>query len=77
MTWPVTVEIGQRRIYLHTTNINALGAKVRSSEPLEVGTRARLHFQRPDGPPLDVDATVSRVDVDGPVFAFVGDPGPL
>jgi tetratricopeptide (TPR) repeat protein len=77
VTWPVTVEIGQRRIYLHTTNINALGAKVRSSEPLEVGTRARLHFQRPDGPPLDVDATVSRVDVDGPVFAFVGDPGPL
>jgi hypothetical protein len=66
----VTVETGQRRLYLQTTNVSTLGAKVKSSEALEVGTSARLHFQPPAGHPVDVKATVSRADADGLVFAF-------
>jgi class 3 adenylate cyclase/tetratricopeptide (TPR) repeat protein len=72
LAWPVTVDTGQRRLYLHTTNMSTVGAKVRSSEALQVGTSAHLHFQRPDGRPLDVQATVSRADADGVVFAFDG-----
>lgn len=70
LSWPVTVDSGQRRLHLRTTNISAFGAKVRSDEALEVGTSARLHFERPDGRALDVQATVSRADADGLVFAF-------
>jgi class 3 adenylate cyclase/tetratricopeptide (TPR) repeat protein len=72
LAWPVTVDTGHRRLYLRTTNMSTVGAKVRSSEALEVGTSAHLHFQRPDGRPLDVQATVSRADADGVVFAFAG-----
>ena len=39
LAWPVTVDTGQRRLYLHTTNMSTVGAKVRSSEALEVGPR--------------------------------------
>jgi hypothetical protein len=70
LSWPVTVDTGQRRLYLQTTNVSALGAKVRSRETLEVGTSAHLHFQLPTGRPLDVQATVARTDADGLVFAF-------
>ena len=70
LSWPVTVNIGHRRLHLHTTNLSALAAKVRSSEALEVGASAQLHFECPDGHPLDVQATVSRADGDGFVFAF-------
>lgn len=70
LSWPVTVNIGQRHLHLHTTNLSVLGAKVRSSEALEVGASAQLHFECPDGRPLDVQATVSRADADGFVFAF-------
>jgi tetratricopeptide (TPR) repeat protein len=75
VTWPVMVEAGQRRLHLQTTNLSPLAAKIRSSELLEVGTPAQLHFQRPDGRPLDVQARVSRADADGLVFAFAGDLG--
>jgi hypothetical protein len=64
------VNIGQRRLRLYTTNLSAFGAKVRSSEALEVGAPAHLHFECPDGHPLDVEATVSRADADGFVLAF-------
>ena len=70
LSWPVTVETGQRRLYLQTTNVSTLGAKVKSSEALAVGTSAQLHFQPPNGHPVDVQATVSRADADGLVFAF-------
>jgi len=75
VSWPVTVETERRRLYLRTTNMSAVGAKVSASEPLEVGTSAQLHFRRPDGRLLDVQARVSRADADGLVFAFVGDVG--
>ena len=70
LSLPVTVDIGQRRLHLRTTNLSAVGAKVRSSETLTVGTSARLHFECGGGPPLDLEATVSRADADGLVFAF-------
>lgn len=70
LSWPVTVDIGQRRLHLQTTNVSTVGAKVRSREALEVGTSAHLHFQLPTGRPVDVQATVSRADADGLVFAF-------
>jgi class 3 adenylate cyclase/tetratricopeptide (TPR) repeat protein len=70
LSWPVTVDTGQQRLHLQTTNVSTLGAKVRSGEALEVGTLARLHFEPPTGHPVDVEATVSRADVDGLVFAF-------
>jgi len=70
VSWPVSVDTGRRRLHLQTANLSARGAKVRSSEPLDVGAPAQLNFQRPDGRPFDVQAIVSRADVDGPVFTF-------
>jgi SAM-dependent methyltransferase len=75
VSWPVTVDTGQRRLHLETIDVSRLGAKVRSRAPLEVGTPAQLHLQRPHGRPLDVQARVSRADANGLVFAFVGDLG--
>ena len=70
VAWPVTVKTDQRSFHLLTANVSQLGAKVPFGEPLEVGTPAQLHFQPPDGRPLDVQARVSRADSDGLVFAF-------
>lgn len=64
---PVTVNIGERRLHLRTANLSAVGARVRVREAVEVGTSAQLHFECPE---LDVEATVSRADADGLVFAF-------
>ncbi len=75
VSWPVTVEIGQRRLHLETMDVSRLGAKVQSLESLAVGTLAQLHFERPHARPLDVQARVSRVDANGLVFTFVGDLG--
>jgi class 3 adenylate cyclase/tetratricopeptide (TPR) repeat protein len=75
VSWPVTVDTPQRRLHLQTTNMSAVGAKVRPTQPLEIGTPAQLHFQRPDGRSLDVQARVSRADADGLVFAFISDLG--
>jgi hypothetical protein len=57
------------------TNVGPFGAKVSCREPFEVGTSAQLHFQRPDGAPVDVRATVSPADADGLFFAFTGTGG--
>jgi class 3 adenylate cyclase/tetratricopeptide (TPR) repeat protein len=75
VSWPVTVETEDRRLHLQTTNLSAIAAKVQATEPLTVGTPAHLHFQRPDGRALDVEARVSRADSDGLVFAFVENVG--
>lgn len=71
-SWPVTVDTGRRRLYLQTTDLSTTGVRVRSREPLQIGTPARLHFQLPTGRPVDVQATVARTDADGVVFAFEG-----
>jgi len=73
VTWPVTVEAGGQRLALETVDVSACGAKVRLDRPLlQPGMPARLHFQPPEGPPLQVEGIVWRVDVDGPAFFFVG-----
>jgi hypothetical protein len=71
----VVVEAGNRLFHIRTTNLSLLGAKVRLSERLEEGTRAKLVFQPPDGPAIGVEAIVWRVDEDGPAFFFL-EPAP-
>ena len=71
--WPVTVESGDRRMNLETINLSPFGAKVRLEEPVfELGMPAHLHFEPPDGRPLDVHAIVWRRDPDGSAFFFIG-----
>ncbi len=72
VSWPVTVEAGDRLYYLETVNLSPFGTKVSLKEPLEVGSQARLHFTPPGGRPLDVQAIVWRADNDGPAFFFIG-----
>ena len=72
VSWPVTVDAGERRYHLQTINLSPFGAKVTSKEPFEVGSQAQLHFAPPEGRPLDVQAIVWRADIDGAAFFFVG-----
>jgi hypothetical protein len=73
VAWPVTVEAGDKLLYLETMNLGPFGAKVRLDDsPLEPGTLAQLHFRPADGRPLDVQAIVWRTDPDGLAFFFIG-----
>ena len=73
VSWPVTVEAGDRRLDLETINLSPFGAKLRLDDPpLTPGTPAQLHFRPPDGRPLDVQAIVWRADPDGLAFFFIG-----
>ena len=73
VSWPVTVEAGDRRLQLETVNLSPFGAKLRLDDsPLEPGTLAQLHFRPREGRPLDVQAIVWRTDRDGPAFFFIG-----
>jgi len=72
VSWPVVVESGERLYHLQTVNLSPFGAKVSLREPLQVGSKARLHIELPDGRPLDVQAIVWRTDSDGPAFFFIG-----
>jgi PilZ domain len=73
VSWPVTVEAGNRRFQLETINLSPFGAKLRlEHSPLTPGTPAQLRFSPPDGRPLDVHAIVWRADPDGLAFFFIG-----
>lgn len=73
VTWPVTVEAGDKSFDLETINLSPFGAKVRLDDPpFEPGTQAQLRFRPPGGRPLDVLAIVWRADPDGPAFFFIG-----
>jgi hypothetical protein len=73
VAWPVTVEAGDKLLYLETMNLSPFGAKLRLDDsPLEPGTLAQLHFRPADGRPLDVQAIVWRTDPDGLAFFFIG-----
>ena len=73
VSWPVTVESGDRRLQLETIDLSPFGAKLRVERLVfEPGTPAHLHFDPPDGGPLDVHAIVWRRDPDGPAFFFIG-----
>ncbi len=71
VSWPVTVEAGERLFHLTTLNLSPFGAKVPLKEHLELGSPARLHLEPPGGRPMDVEAIVWRADDDGPVFFFI------
>ena len=73
VSWPVTVEAGDKRLHLETVNLSPFGAKLRLDDsPLEPGTLAQLHFRPRVGRPLDVQAIVWRTDPDGLAFFFIG-----
>jgi hypothetical protein len=73
VSWRVTVKSGDCHLDLETINLSPFGAKVRLGEPvLEPGTPAQLHFEPPEGRPLDVHAIVWRTDPDGSAFFFIG-----
>ncbi len=55
------------------SNVSGRGAKVGPTERLGEGSVAQLHFHPPDGPSLDVEAIVWRVDRDGLAFFFTDD----
>jgi hypothetical protein len=72
VSWPVTVESGERVFQGQAVNLSRAGLKVHRGEPLEVGNLAQLRLHSPDGRLLDLDSIVWRVDEDGPVFFFLG-----
>lgn len=73
VSWPVTVSAGNQRLDLVTINLSPFGAKIRlDQEVFELGTPALLHFEPPNGRPLDVHAIVWRRDPDGAAFFFIG-----
>jgi PilZ domain-containing protein len=72
VSWPMTVEMGDRQLRLRTRNLSPFGAKVSLDERLEPGTPAHLTLFPPAGRPIDVDAIVWRADADGPAFFFIG-----
>jgi len=72
VSWPVTVESGDRVFQAQTVNLSRAGVKVHRAEPLEVGDLAQLHLHPPEGRPLDLETMVWRVDGDGPVCFFIG-----
>ena len=70
--WPVTVESGDRRLDLETMDLSPGGAKVRLDRPVfELGMPAQLHFDPPDGGPVEIHAIVWRRDPDGSAFFFI------
>lgn len=72
VSWPVTVESGDRVFQAQAVDLSRAGVKVHRAEPLEVGDLAHLHLHPPEGRPLDLDSIVWRADEDGPVFFFIG-----
>jgi len=51
-------------------DISRFGAKVRTKARLKVGAAVHLEVVPPEGPRLQVEAMVWRVDPDGPAFLF-------
>lgn len=48
VTWSVDCEVEDTFLYASITNISELGIFVRTNEPLEVGTKLKLHFSPPE-----------------------------
>jgi CheY-like chemotaxis protein len=71
VSWPVTVEVGERVLHGETLDVSQSGVKVRLAERLQDATLARLHIDPPHGCPIDAQAIVWRRDEDGPVFLFL------
>ena len=73
VSWPVVLEVGDRRFNLQTVNVSPMGTKVEPVEAsIEVGSSAKLRIRPPNGRTLDVSAIVWRSDRDGSAFFFIG-----
>jgi hypothetical protein len=54
----------------HSLDISTHGAKVKTKARLKTGPSVRPELVPPDGPPLQVEALVWRMDADGLAFLF-------
>jgi hypothetical protein len=71
VSWPVTVQAGNRSIQGETLDVGPRGAKLRLDERLQEGDLATLQIRPPQGGAMDVCAIVWRTDDDGPAFFFI------
>lgn len=71
VSWPVTVEVGDRVLHGETVDVSQFGVKVRLAERLQDATLAKLHIVPTEGCPVDAQGIVWRMDEDGPVFLFL------
>ena len=71
VSWPVTVEVGDRVLHGKTVDVSQFGVKVRLAERLQDATLARLQITPSEGCPVDAQAIVWRLDEEGPVFLFL------
>jgi len=72
VSWPVTVQAGNRLLQAEMLDLCSGGAKLRLDERLQEGDLATLRFTPPQGRAVDVHAIVWRSDADGPAFFFIG-----
>ena len=78
VAWKVTIDVpGSRPRMRRTVDVSPFGVKVRLDDWLPSGTLARLRLATPDRQPLELRASVLRVDADGLVFVFAGVSGDL
>jgi PilZ domain len=71
VSWPVTVQAGNRSLQGETLDLSPGGAKLRLGERLQEGDLATLRIRPPQGGAMDVNAIVWRSDDDGPAFFFI------
>ena len=71
VSWPVTVQAGNRSIQCETLDVGPRGAKLKLDERLREGDLATLQIRPPQGSPMNVCAIVWRSDDDGPAFFFI------
>jgi type IV pilus assembly protein PilZ len=63
VVWSVDCEADDNFLYASITNISELGIFVRTSQPLQVGTRVKLRFQPPgQGEPFIVSGQVQWIN---------------
>jgi hypothetical protein len=71
VSWPVTVQAGNRSLQGETLDLSPGGAKLRLDERLQEGDPATIRIRPPQGGAMDVNAIVWRSDDDGPAFFFI------
>jgi hypothetical protein len=64
VSWTAWVTVGKTRIRCHTVDLSANGARLRPRRDFQPGTPVALQFQQPDGPMMEVDGVVWRVESD-------------
>jgi hypothetical protein len=72
VSWTVFARFRGQRLRFHTVDVSARGAKLRPRGELQPGQSLTLHFVKPNGRPVRVEAIVWRVDPDGLGVFFLG-----